>query len=238
MDHRKWETYLSLCRKVESGGRGTDDSSGDSNNVAFANGFIETFRRYLPPPARVLVPGGMYEAVALARLGYEVYALVMGPDNVAWLKEQAKALSQNHLLVAREHDIHDLDYPAGFFDGYFSIQTHEHLLAPMVHIGEVRHCLRDGAIVFVDAAGTTNPAMRCAWHTNLVPAQQVLEQWQYWGFVERWRGSEGDDRPQFVLEMLNVDDPRFVNSGYLKWILRLRAGEQIAYDYHCEKCGR
>lgn len=222
MTPEKWDCYLSICRKVESGGKG-DDVTRDPNDLRMQGEFIDRFATYLPPttdgrPSRVLAPGGVTEAVMLAQRGYEVHALVLGADNAQWIESHGL---QN--LHCEEQDAHDLEYPPGYFDGYFTVQVHEHWISPYVHIGEVRYCMRDGGIVFVDAAGTTNPAMRQIWHTNLVPQQQVLEQWQYFGYAERWRGSDGDDRPQFIFEKLPIDHPDFANGGYVRHIMEARA---------------
>lgn len=240
MKHAKWELGLAISRKIETGGRNHD---GNENPAIKAEhtAFVERFRSFLPPvrpdgkPARVLAPGAVDDALLLAEAGYETHALVLGPDNVKWLMERRATLPRPELLVPRELDAHDLDYARGFFDGYFSVQFHEHLISWWHHLLEVRFCSRDGAIVWVDAAGTP---LKMVWHTNLVPEQQVLEQWQYWGFAERWRGSSGDMRPQFIFQMLPIGHAGFEHSGYLAWPLRLRAGERIAFDYHCAECGR
>lgn len=241
MDHKKWEAYLSICRKVETGGRNADGNE-DPAILDQQRGFVEQFKTYLPPrtdsrATRILAPGAISEALLLAEAGYETHALVLGPDNVKWLQDRAPRLPRPDLLNAREIDGHDLDYPAKFFDGYFTVQVHEHWLAPLIHIGEVRYSCRDGAILFVDACGTAE-ACKMIWHTNLVPEKTVLEQWEFWGFKERWRGPHGDQRPQFILEQLPMNHPDFKNSGYLQHVLALRAGEQRNYDYHCKHCGR
>lgn len=243
MDHKKWEAYLSICRKIETQGRNADGCE-DQAIISEQRGFVDRFQFFLPPtsgarPARVLAPGAVSEALLLAAAGYETHALVLGPDNVKWIEDRRAHLPRPELLIPREMDGHDLDYPRGFFDGYFTAQVNEHWLSPFVHIGEVRFCSRDGAIVFVDACGQS-PACSCKmiWHTNLVPERTVLDQWEFWGFKERWRGPFSDQRPQFVFEMLPMGHPEFVNSGYLQWVMRLRAGETIQYDYHCKACGR
>lgn len=220
MTPEKWDTYLSICRKVESGGAG-DDVTRNPRDLVMQREFIETFARFLPPGGRVLAPGAITEAVMLAEAGYDVHALVLGRDNVRWLEEHRP--THGGEVYARDRDAHDLDYSAGFFDGYFTIQVNEHWISPYVHIGEVRYCMRDGGIVFVDAAGTTNPDMRQIWHTHLVPEQQVSEDWTYWGYKEVWRGQHGDERPQFVFEKLPLGHPDFKNSGYIEHIMRARA---------------
>ncbi len=242
MDHKKWETYLSICRKVETQGRNADGND-DPAILAEQQRFVDHFKGYLSPvtegrPTRLLAPGAISEALLLAAAGYETHALVLGPDNVKWLEDRRGSLPQPELLVPREMDGHDLDYPAKFFDGYFTVQVNEHWIAPLIHIGEVRYCSRDGAILFVDACGTTNDACKMIWHTNLIGEKYVLEQWEFWGFKEKWRGPHGDQRPQFIFEMLPMDHADFKNSGYLQHVLALRAGEAREYEYHCRHCGR
>lgn len=243
MNHQKWETYLSICRKVETQGRNADGCE-DPAILAEQQRFVDHFKGFLPPrqadgrATRVLAPGAVAESLLLAAAGYEVHALVLGPDNVRWIEERKSRLAAPGLLHPRELDAHDLDYPARYFDGYFTIQVHEHWIAPFIHIGEVRYCSRDGAIAFVDACGTTNEACKMIWHTNLVPERTVLEQWEFWGFKERWRGPNGDQRPQFVFEMLPMGHPEFKNSGYLQHPMAMRAGEKRDYEYHCAHCRR
>lgn len=236
--HRKWEMYLSVARGIATGGQGTDITL-DPASVEAHRAFIRTFRTYLPTAqplsggahAVVLAPGAVSEALELARAGYETHALPLGPENAAWLEAQRASLPDPDLLIVREMDAHALDYPVGFFDGYFTIQVHEHWLSWYVHLGELRYALRVGGIAFVDACGTTNDACAAVWHTNRVPNQQVWEQWDHWGFRERWRGPEGDDRPQFVFEALSMDDAAFRHAGYLNWSMRLRHGERIPFAY-------
>jgi len=243
MTHKIWEAYLSISRKVETGGR-NHDGGDDPAIMAEHRRFINHFAAYLPPtkpsgePARILAPGAIAEALQLAEVGYEVHALVLGPDNATWLEQRKQKLARPSLLVVREKDGHVLDYPPGFFDGYFTIQVHEHWLAPLIHIGEVRRCSKPDALFFVDACGTTNDACKMIWHTNLVPEKTVLEQWEFWGFKERWRGPCGDQRPQFIFEMLPMGHPDFKNSGYLQHVLALRAGATRKYDYNCNECKR
>lgn len=237
MNHKLWEAYLAIGRKVESGGRNDDWGNGSPANVQMQQGFVDLFRQHLKPLARVLAPGAMREAVILAQAGYEVWSLLLGPDNVAKLAEEAAKLRLSERLHVLEQDAHDLtNFEEGFFDGYFTVQFHEHLIAPCVHIGEVFHVMRPGGVLFVDACGTTNDACKMIWHTNLVPERTVLEQWQFWGFKEIWRGPYGDDRPQFILERRPADEGK--NAGYLQWISRLRRGEEISYLYHCAACKR
>jgi len=241
VNHRAWEAHLSISRKVETQGRNNDGNE-DPAILDQQRGFIATFAQFLPPtvngrPARILAPGAIAEALLLAEAGYEVHALVLGPDNVKWLEDRRGRLPRPELLHVREHDAHTLDYPRDHFDGYFSCQIHEHWLAPLVHIGEARMCMRDGAHVFVDACGHAD-CCKMIWHTNLVPERVVREQWEFWGFEPVWTGPHGDQRPQFIFRQRAWNDPEFKNSGYLQWVRRLRSGERVHYAYTCTECGR
>lgn len=241
MQHSKWEAYLSICRKVETGGRNADGNE-DPHILDQQRQFISHFAAYLPPSTagrttRVLAPGAVSEALLLAEAGFETHAIVLGPDNVKWLNDRRNRLPRPELLIPRELDGHDLDYPAKFFDGYFTVQVNEHWLAPFIHIGEVRYCSRDSAVLFVDACGHAD-VCKMIWHTNLVPEKVVREQWEFWGFKERWRGPHGDQRPQFIFEMLPMGHPEFKNSGYLQHVMDLRDGKQKNYEYHCKHCGK
>lgn len=239
MNHKTWEAHLSLSRKVETGGRNADGCE-DEPILAEMRTFIDIFRQHLAPGARILAPGAVAEALLLAEAGYEVHSIVLGPDNVKWVEERRSRLSRPELLHVRELDGHQLlgVYPANYFDGYFSVQVHEHWLAPTVHVCEFHLVAKTGAIVFVDACGTTNEACKMIWHTNLVPEQTVREQWEYGGFEVLWRGPHGDNRPQFVFRARDWEDPAFKNAGYLKWMRRLRQGENIKYDYACKDCNK
>ncbi len=232
MNHKDWEAHLSICRKVETGGNNSDHGE-DPAILAEQQGFIDRFRQYLPPPARILAPGAVSEALLLARAGYEIHTILLGPDNVKWVNDRKAQLPNPALLHAYELDGHKLlgPFSENYFDGYFSIQVHEHWLSPIVHITEARFVLRDGAKVFVDACGTTNEACKMAWHVNLVPAKTVMEQWEYGGFSVLWEGPHGDNRPQFIFNKLPWGQGR--NDGYLSWVRRLRRGEKISYRYTC-----
>lgn len=227
MNHAQWEAMaLAISRKIETGGRNVDADAVPNFDVH--RPLVDQFIQHLSPTAnnrgtgraRVLAPGAMVEALSLAQAGFEVHPCVLGPDNLAWLNAQAQALGVADRVVARELDAHDLDYPEGFFDGYFSSQFNEHLIAPFVHIGEVRRSLRDGAIVFVDACGINDPAFHIVWHTNLVPEAQVLAQWTVWGFHELWRDTHADNGPRFVFEKLPANDLRWACRERLAAALR------------------
>ena len=239
MHHMKWEAYIALCRKVETRGRNSDDSSGDPGIMQMQREFVALFSQYLSPEGnpRVLAPGCLSECVPLAEAGYEVHAVLLGPDNVSALLEKEFDDANGGSIHVYEMDAHDLEFPSGFFDGYFSIQFNEHLLAPFVHIGEVYYCMKVDGVVFVDAAGLT-PEMKMIWHTNLVSNQVVRDQWEFWGFHQLWEGPHGDQRPQFVFQKMGMSDPRFRNAGYLQWPMRLRDGEDIPYDYNCDLCSK
>lgn len=213
----KWQVYVDGISEAEPAPGHDSYVTVNPQDIARHEAFIDLFRYRCPPPARVLAPGAVSEALMLAQAGYEVHAQVLGRD-AQWLCEH-----NSERLVVYEGDAHDLDFPPDHFDGYFTVQTHEHWLAPMVHLGEVRSCMKVGAIAFVDACGTTNPDMRTICHTNLVPAQQVEEQWAYWGWETLWHGSEGDDRPQFVFRMMSFDDPRFKHREQLRRVMQRRA---------------
>ncbi len=216
-----------IYNQIFSIGETWTDSKDTADNATRLREWIDLFLQYLRPPARVLVPGGMLEALALAEAGFEVHALQIGDESCAWLNKH-----KSERLVVRQMDIHDLDYPEGFFDGYFSVQVNEHLMPWFVHIGEVRYCSRVGAVAFVDACGIAalNPDMNSVQHVNLVPEQIVKEQWGFWGFRETWRGplvgslgeTGGDQRPQFVFTKLADDDSNFKHRAPLGEIMRDR----------------
>lgn len=235
MQHSKWELYASVFAAGE-GVEGTPPKENAADDTRRRE-FVEHFRDFLPPPARVLAPGALAEALLLAEAGYEVCAQVLPGPNAAWLKERRGALARPERLAVVEQDAHDLScYPPGFFDGYFSVQFNEHLMAWFVHLAEVRACSRVGAIAFVDACGTTNPAMKTVQHINLVSEQGVRDQWAYWGWRERWRGplvgsqgeTGGDGRPQFVFEMLPDNSAEWAHREFLSEILKRRREQEEA----------
>jgi hypothetical protein len=222
MTPEKWNVYLS----VSTVGETWTDPKDTPDNTIRMHEFCNLFASLLPAPARVLCPGGMTEAVHLTQMGYEVYALQTTPEAVAWLTERG--------VEAHLRDAHDLDYIPGLFDGYFSVQVHEHWISPFIHIGEVRYCMRDGGIVFVDVCGTkeSNPANDLIWHVNLPSNENtVRDQWQFWGFDPIWKGPlvgatnepGGDGRPQWAFRKLPAGHPDFKHSGYIDRIMRARA---------------
>lgn len=225
----KWNTYSAVCVYGEevSGSPPKENTADDARRREF----VELFGRYLPSPARVLAPGALAEALILAEAGYDVHALQLPGPNAGWLRDRRGRLARPELLTVREVDAHDLDYAPSFFDGYFSVQFNEHLLSWFIHLGEVRYCSRVGAVAFVDACGTTNPAMNTIQHVNLVNERTVHAQWTFWGWQEVWRGplagsqgeTGGDGRPQFVFEMLPLDSPEFKHREALASIMRRRA---------------
>ena len=224
---KKWDVYSAICAYGEEHGSPPNENAADDIR---RQEFIELFKQYLAPPARILAPGALAEAPLLAEAGYEIHALQLPGPNTAWLRARRDKLTQPERLIIREIDAHDLDYPPNFFDGYFSVQFNEHLLSWLIHIGEVRYCSRVGAIAFIDACGTTNPAMYTVRHTNLVNEKAVHDQWNFWGWKERWRGpligsqgeTGGDNRPQFIFEMLPPDSLEFRHRECLNEIMRHR----------------
>lgn len=227
MTPEKWAIYSAVCSIGEEDGTPPKENAADDTR---RQEFVDLFRSYLSPPARVLAPGALAEALVLTNAGYQVHALQLPGPNVQWLRDRRARLTHPELLTVRECDAHDLDYPRNFFDGYFSVQFNEHLLSWFIHLGEVRYCMREGAIAFVDACGVTNPDMNTIWHTNLVGERDVRAQWSFWGWQERWRGplvgsqgeTGGDGRPQFIFEMLPKTDLRFKHRAYLGEIMKLR----------------
>ena len=228
MDIQKWNVYS----RISTIGETWTDPKDTPDNITRINEFVELFKSYLPLTSRVLCPGGMLDALTLADSGYVVHAIHPMMESVNWLNEKRKQLSVPHRLIASHGDGHDLDFPQGYFDGYFSVQVNEHWICPLIHIGEVRHCVRDGGIVFVDACGTklSNPDNDIIWHTNLISEQEISDQWNYWGFREIWRGplvgqlgeTGGDNRPQLLFQKLPINDENFRHRKSLAEILRLR----------------
>lgn len=237
MTPRKYAIY----ERVFSVGETWTDPKETPDNTIRLREWIELFGQNLAAPARVLVPGAMTEALALAAAGYEVHALQLGDESIAWLNERRARLARPELLVIHQMDIHDLSFPKDFFDGYFSVQVNEHLMPWFVHVGEVRHCMRPGGVVFVDACGTINPAMNTVNHVNLVPEKVVREQWEFWGFAVAWRGplvgqlgeTGGDGRPQFIFTKQADDDPEWKHRNGLGEIMRARA----TIGRECDVCG-
>jgi hypothetical protein len=230
MQREKWALYSSVFAAGE-GPDGTPPKENANDDIRRRE-FVEHFASWLGTGGRVLAPGALAEAVLLVESGFEVYAQVLPGPNATWLKSRRSTLAHPERLVVVEQDAHDLDYPADFFDGYFSVQFNEHLMSWFVHLGEVRHCMRPGAIAFVDACGTTNPAMKTIQHINLISEIGVENQWQYWGWKTLWRGplvgrlgeTGGDGRPQFVFEKLPDDSAAWAHREHLVEIMKKREG--------------
>jgi hypothetical protein len=211
---RQWAIYSQV---QEIGGQLVPDAKETPANEELRAAFVRVLAERLPPPARILAPGALMEAIHLARAGYDVYVPQLGDDNAKWLAARSRELANPNAVHVFEMDAsapNPGELGVEQLDGYFSCQFHEHLLSPFIHVGETRRCLRDGAIVFVDACGTKaeNPDNDLACHVNLVPAAAVAHQWTYWGFRVIWTGPHGDARPQFLFEKLPWGHPEFKHS--------------------------
>ena len=207
---RKFQAYLAIQRKAETGGRGIDHP-----DEAAVERYVRRCLEFMPPedyPRLLDVGAGDgYETKRLMDVGYEVVGITLGEDNVRTALERYGV----HLNAI---DMHNLPFPEGYFDCAVVCHTLEHALAPHMVVGELRWVLRDGGRVYVVVPDPTRPEMKTVWHLSLMTREQVVDLFRYWGFRLVW--SEGYE---FVFEKLPADHPDFRHQwGYLKHVYEAR----------------
>jgi len=102
--------------------------------------------KFLAPGARILEGGcGIGQNVyGLKNLGYDVYGVDSAPETVARVK---KAFTELQISV---QDVRKLDFPNGFFDGYWSLGVIEHFWNGYGSvINEAKRVLVPGGYFFV-----------------------------------------------------------------------------------------
>jgi len=205
----KWELLLSIARKVETQGRGVDESAPENFFP-----FVETFAAYAPPDRYWQIldigAGCGSETSVLVKRGYRVTGITYGKDNVAYAREK-------YGLTLLEMDMHNLRFASGSFDGAFMVQTFEHTLSPWLFVLELRRVLRDGGRVFLDVPDPDDDAMlRTIWHTSVLYPNQIKALFWKAGFKEVSDLSQ-KHRLAFLFEKL--PDVSFPMWGYVRHIV-------------------
>lgn len=218
MRPEKWRVYLYL-----NIGPNLGNWNEDPPNI----GAIDRLATLFPPskyPKLLNIGGGVgNEALYLTSKGYDVTMITLSRLNV----EKAKAKGVNVI----EMDMHDLHFPANSFDAAYMSHTYEHCLSWFQMLGELFYVLRDGAVVYVIVPywglpteepiakpGPAGPAP--VTHTNLVTPEQIIWQFNYWGF--KLLGDDSINTQSFWFEKRpGPENPRW---GMLHW----------AYDERCK----
>jgi len=217
MDKRKWEAYLAIHKKAETGGRGVD-----TEPVETFFHYVEKVKEIMPPdkyPKLLEVGAGAGdETKAFMDAGYEVTGITFGIDNIKYAKEK-------YGITLLEIDMHDLPpFWKNTFDGAIVIHTLEHALAPIVVIGELYFVLKDYGRVYVAVPDPNAEQSKVIWHTSLLYPEQVKYYFEYWGFKTirsgETHGRQGWDKYEFAFEKLPPGHPDFKNWGYLQHIYR------------------
>ena len=203
----KFDSYLAIQKKAETGGRGTDYEPVEQ----FLH-YVEKNRKIMPPEEYPNIleigAGAGSETKAFMDSGYKVTGITFGEDNIRYAKE-------NYDIDLTEMDMHSLNFPEGFFDGIVCIHTFEHALAPNMVIGEMRYVLRDGGRVYIPVPDVE---LKSIWHTNLLYPDQIVSMFKYWGFKEV-KSEAIADKWEFAFEKLPDDHPDFEHDwGYLRHI--------------------
>jgi len=206
---RKWSALLQIPLKAETGGKGLDSTPKEQ----FEH-YVQIFAEHCPPEnyPRVLDIGAGWgaETAALREKGYSPIGITFGQENI----RQAKEKFSVDLL---EMDMHVLQFPDGFFDAAFSIQTFEHTFAPWLHILELRRVLRDGGRVFLDLPDPDDQAMlETIWHTSVLYPNQVKALFAKAGFKQVGDLSQ-KHRLQFFFE--KIPDDGWEMWGYVRFIM-------------------
>jgi len=213
---RKFEAYLAIQKKAETGGRGVDEEP-----VETFTHYVEKIKQIMPPDKypRILEigAGSGSETKALMDAGYDVTGITFGKDNIRYAKEK-------HGIDLLEMDMHNLEFPEGFFDGVAIIHTFEHALAPHMVVGEIRYVLKNGGRVYLVVPDAKEKTI---WHTNLLYPDQIKALFEYWGFRDlketELKNRDGWSEWEFAFEKLPNDHPSFKhNWGYIQHIYRRR----------------
>jgi len=217
---RKWDALLNIPRKVETGGRGVDESPPD----AFIP-FVETFKQYAPPEEypRILDIGAGCgaETWVLMNAGYDVVGITFGEDNIKYAKER-------YGVELIEMDMHNLLFPDNSFDSIFMVQTFEHAFAPWLFIIEMRRVLRNHGKVFLDVPDPDDEEMLYTiWHTSVLYPNQIKALFWKAGFREVVDLSK-KHRLAFLFEKL--PDGQFEMWGYVKYIMTSYSHQDFTDD--------
>jgi len=205
----KWERLLSVSKKVETGGKGVDLAKPEN----FKH-FVEILLKYCPPNQypRVLDIGAGCgaETKALKDAGYQVIGITFGEDNIKYAKS-------TYGLDLIEMDMHNLQFPEGYFDLVFVIQTFEHALSPWMLILEIRRVLRDGGRVFIEVPDPDDEEMlKIIWHTSVLYPNQIKALFWKAGFKEV-ADLNKKHRLAFLFE--KIPDGKFEMWGYVKYMV-------------------
>jgi len=212
-----WNSYLSICRKVETGGLGNDHS--DIEGLKY---YVEEFSDYMPSNkynnVLALGCGDGGECKLLVDKGYKVTGITMGIDNI----KMAKQLYNLDLI---ETDMNMLNFPYNTFDAIFSVQSFEHVLSPFITCIELWRILRPGGRVYVDVPDPDDDSMYAGlWHTNLLYARQIKKMFEMCGFMEI-KDFSVKHRLRFIFEKLPIEKVEKWN--YLRYIHIAR--DQVYY---------
>jgi len=205
----KWNRLLNVARKVETCGKGVDESPLESF-VPFA----ETFAHHCPPDKYHTIldigAGCGSQTKVLSDKGFKVVGITFGEDNIQYAKEK-------YGIDLLEMDMHNLQFPDNFFDGAFLIQTFEHAFSPWLFIIELRRILRDGGRVFIDVPDPDDGEMlKTIWHPSVLYPNQIKALFWKAGFKEVVDLSQ-KHRLAFLFE--KIPDNQFEMWGYIKHIM-------------------
>jgi len=203
--YNRWEAMLSITRKVESGGRGDDKSSG---NPARVDEFFTLF-----PPSKYkkvldVGAGAGDETRLLVAKGYDVIGTTYGADNFE--------LGRDVTLV--EDDMQCmLSMGKGEFDAIFAVQAYEHAFSPWMALLEARRVLRDGGVLYMDLPNMARPqTSKTIWHTSPLYPSQWKDLAEKAGFTctHDYRRSKS-----YTLAFEKLPDGEWTTWSYVKHIL-------------------
>jgi SAM-dependent methyltransferase len=185
MNAARWNAYLAIEYKAETGGRGNDDT----NPVALKK-YVDYFTQHCPVKDyySVFDPGaGAGASVrALKDLGYNVVGYTLGQDNITLGKEK-----YNVTLI--EQDMHLPAFNDNSFDAIFAEHVAEHALSLHVLLIEFYRILRVGGRLMLAVPDPERPEVwALQWHHSLHTPEQWEKYLTAYGFKKLHSQLTGD----------------------------------------------
>ena len=163
MNSARWNAYLAIEYKAESGGKGDDHTSLEQVQPK-----VDFFKQWAPPADYEFVfnPGcGTGESVKLlTEAGYKPIGYTLGKDNVTYAKE-------HYNVDLLEQDMHMPGFNDQSFDAIYTDNVCEHTISLHILLLEFYRILRTGGRFYIDVPDPENPGIwKLQWHHTLMPA--------------------------------------------------------------------
>jgi len=211
----KFLIYEGISYKVESKGKGDDHEP----NLSVFENYTTRMSKWMPPEKYHVMldlgAGAGDETHILKKAGYHVVGTTIGEDNLRIAREK-------YGIRLRIMDMHNIMFDKDSFDCAVLLHIFEHSFAPLIVVGELYRVLKPGGRVYVVTPPPDAEHSICIWHTNLLPPEEYIKQFEYWGFKcvhhQPITGRSVWDNHEFVFEKLPPGDPEFKYWNYLHHI--------------------